>query len=153
MVIKVNKQIVVTDFSSALPTANASAIKQFTTSSVCKTKIYYSGPAVPINIYGPGMTLKSVPLYTYLGGNGSFEYDVMQAGIWSVVMVHNKTSTTTLSPYTLDIRSYESSSCQNLCSNSVKSLRLSEGTSDRCITNCSNVANVAAPSTKESSTN
>lgn len=128
MVIKVNNQIVVDDYSSAMPAANGSSIKQFTTSNICKTKIYYTGPNYPIYIYGPGMTLSSTPLYTYTGGTGSFDYDVTQAGTYSVVVFHNITADsnkTTLTAFTLNIKSTQSSSCVNSCSNSLKYLRLS----------------------------
>lgn len=135
LIVKVNDEVVRTEYDSAINPSFPISIRQFNTTTDCFAAVEYTGPALPIMVFPPGSNTTTPPSYVFT--SSTFEFPLEDSGVWTLALFHNITSATALTPFTLKVNTLTKKNCQNQCSGVKNLMRLAIGTSDVCIINCS----------------
>ena len=116
----------------------ARTVQQFTTQNACRVQLTYTGYVCNVYLFVSGVDVVSGTPYasdTTTNNPKVIISNLNVAGIWNFVIHHGITSNvTTLTPFTLDIKTFTDSECTNFCTGKAYSAGLAGGTTNIC--NC-----------------
>jgi hypothetical protein len=72
LIVKVNDEVVRTEYDSAINPSFPISIRQFNTTTDCFAAVEYTGPALPIMVFPPGSNTTTPPSYVFT--SSTFEF-------------------------------------------------------------------------------
>ena len=134
LTIQVDGVIQKTYYDTAVQQTTHLTVAQFQTTNICKMKLTYSGPTVmSLKIFAPGAALSGAATYTVSPISTTYQFDVTQAGGWTIALDHNLTSAKVIKPVSLALVTLSTDQCTNFCAGIAHSLGLAPGQTNICM--------------------
>lgn len=135
--IKVNGVTQSLSYDTVLSYTTARTVQQVVTQNACRAQFTYTGMICNLYLFAPGANVVTGTAYasnTSAVNPKVMLVDLNVGGTWSFVINHGLTSgVTSLSPFTLDIKTFTESECINFCTGKPYSNGLAGGTNNICL--------------------